>query len=115
MEQDKNIELQEQPLHPENTPETDADTTAPQEPDEEAVKAAAANNRRREIVQLAAGAYLLYTAYQLIMSFVNEFGTQGWTGEMILCIVGAVVFIGAGGYFFVSRLLRILRRYTRKD
>ena len=114
MEQNRNTELQEQPLRPETAPEPDA-PAAPQEPDEEAAKLAAANDRRREIVQLAAGAYLLYTAYQLIMSFINGFAAQGWTGEMILCIVGAVVFIGAGGYFFVSRLLRILRRSTKKD
>ena len=114
MEQNKNTELQEQ-LHLDNTQEPDAEVSAPQEPDEEAAKTAAANDRRREIVQLAAGAYLLYTAYQLIMSFINGFAAQGWTSEMILCIVGAVVFIGAGGYFFVSRLLRILRRSTKKD
>ena len=68
---------------------------------------------RRNILHLVAGAYLLYLTYRLGSRFVTEIGTIGWNGDMILSLVGAVVFLLTGGFLLVTCILRIRREHTQ--
>ena len=45
--------------------------------------------------------------------FVTEIGTIGWNGDMILSLVGAVVFLLTGGFLLVTCILRIRREHTQ--
>ena len=40
-------------------------------------------------------------------------GTIGWNGDMILSLVGAVVFLLTGGFLLVTCILRIRREHTQ--
>ena len=72
---------------------------------------------RRNILHLAAGAYLLYLTFRLGYRFVTEIGTSGWNGDMILSLAAAVVFLLTGGFLLVSCIRRMLLEYkeTKKN
>ena len=103
MEQDERREL-EGAMPASGTPEEEPGKTAVQEGRE---------TTRRNILHLVAGAYLLYLTYRLGSRFVTEIGTIGWNGDMILSLVGAVVFLLTGGFLLVTCILRIRREHTQ--
>ena len=95
MEQNERREL-EGAMPASGTPEEEPGKTAVQEGREKT---------RRNILHLVAGAYLLYLTYRLGSRFVTEIGTIGWNGDMILSLVGAVVFLLTGGFLLAGPAL----------
>ncbi len=82
-------------------------TDAPQPAQE---KKAPAGSGRRDILHLVCGGYLLYLAYKLALGFITEFPQAGWTTNLVVCIVGAVVFTVVGAILLVGCIKRFLRR-----
>ena len=65
---------------------------------------------RRDILHLLCGGYLLYLAYKLATSFIADFPQNGWTSNLVVCIVGAVVFTVVGVILLVGCVKRFLQR-----
>ena len=68
------------------------------------------NSGRRDILHLLCGGYLLYLAYKLGTSFIADFPQNGWTSNLVVCIVGAVVFTVVGVILLVGCVKRFLQR-----
>ena len=98
MEQDERREL-EGAMPASGTPEEKPGKTAVQEGREKT---------RRNILHLLAGGYLLYLAWQLGSGFVSGIGENGWNGNMVISLIGAVVFLLTGGFLLVSCIRRML-------
>ena len=69
---------------------------------------------RRNVLHLLAGGYLLYLAWQLGSGFVSGIGENGWNGNMVISLIGAVVFLATGGFLLISCIRRMLAE-TRGD
>ena len=65
---------------------------------------------RRNILHLLAGGYLLYLAWQLGSGFVSGIGENGWSGSMVISLIGAVVFVLTGSFLLVSCIRRMLEK-----
>lgn len=89
------------------TPEQDA----PEMPEKENAVQKSREKTRRNILHIAAGGYLLYLSWQLLSGFVTEIGQKGWTGDMIISLVGGVIFIATGGGLLISALVRMVREH----
>lgn len=70
---------------------------------------------RRSIVHLVAGGYLLYLSWQLLSAFIGGIGTNGWTGDMIVSLLGGGVFVLVGGYLLYGGIRRLLAELKDKD
>lgn len=70
----------------------------------------AAKKTRRNILHLLAGGYLLYLAWQLGSGFVSGIGENGWSGSMVISLIGAVVFVLTGSFLLVSCIRRMLAK-----
>ena len=66
---------------------------------------------RRNTLHLASGTYLLYLTYRLGSDFFTQIGEKGWTGSMVISLIGAVVFLLTGSFLLVSCLKRMWREY----
>lgn len=100
MEQDERREL-EGAMPAFGTPEEEPGKTAVQEGREKT---------RRNILHLLAGGYLLYLAWQLGSGFVSGIGENGWSGSMVISLIGAVVFVLTGSFLLVSCIRRMLAK-----
>lgn len=69
-----------------------------------------AGSGRRDILHLVCGAYLLYLAYKLASGFIAEYPQSGWTTNLVVAIVGAVVFTVVGAILLIGCIRRFLRR-----
>ena len=69
---------------------------------------------RRNLLHVMCGGYLLYLAYKLITGFADEIGTTGWTGNTIIALIGAVVFVIVGIVLLVGVVRRSIRQ-MRQD
>ena len=98
MEQDERREL-EGAMPASGTPEEKPGKTAVQEGREKT---------RRNILHLLAGGYLLYLAWQLGSGFASGIGENGWNGNMVISLIGAVVFVLTGSFLLVSCIRRLL-------
>lgn len=98
MEQNERRQL-EDAMPASGTPEKKPGKTAAQEVREKT---------RRNILHLLAGGYLLYLAWQLGSGFVSGIGENGWNGNMVISLIGAVVFTLTGGFLLISCIRRML-------
>lgn len=89
----------------------------PEAPEKENAVQKSREKMRRNILHIAAGGYLLYLSWQLFSGFAAEIGQKGWMGDMIISLVGGVVFTATGGGLLVSALVRMVReqRSERKS
>lgn len=94
------------------------DSAAPAEAETaEEKKVSVADSRdmtRRNLLHVMCGGYLLYLAYKLITGFADEIGTTGWTGNTIIALIGAVVFVIVGIVLLVGVARRSIRQ-MRQD
>lgn len=95
-----------------NEPEVPVPAPAPEESKQSV--SAAREKTRRNLLHLVAGGYLLYLSYQLGSGFLSGISVEGWNGNMVISLVGAVIFLLTGGFLLVSCLLRMFREY-RED
>jgi len=65
---------------------------------------------RRSIFHLVCSGYLLYLAFKLGRSFVTGIGANGWNGDMIVCLAGAVVFTAVAVVLLIGCIRRFLAR-----
>ena len=65
---------------------------------------------RRDILHLLCGGYLVYLAYKLATGFIADFPQNGWTANLIVCIVGAVVFTVVGVILLAGCVKRFVQR-----
>lgn len=90
------------------------DSAAPAEAETaEEKKVSVADSRdmaRRNLLHVMCGGYLLYLAYKLITGFADEIGTTGWTGNTIIALIGAVVFVIVGIVLLVGVARRSIRQ-----
>ena len=98
MEQDERRELKGA-MPASGTPEEKPGKTAVQEGREKT---------RRNILHLLAGGYLLYLAWQLGSGFASGIGENGWNGNMVISLIGTVVFTLTGGFLLISCIRRML-------
>ena len=92
---------------------TDAEQPAAetQEETEKVSVQEAREKTRRNVLHLAAGAYLLYLAFKLGSGFAAGIGTQGWNVDMIISLAGMIVFALTGGFLLVSCAVRFFREH----
>ena len=64
---------------------------------------------RRDILHLVCGGYLLYLAYKLLTSFLKEYPQTGWTTNLVVCIVGTIVFAIVGVVLLAGCVKRFLQ------
>lgn len=65
---------------------------------------------RRDILHLLCGGYLVYLAYKLAAGFIADFPQNGWTANLIVCIMGAVVFTVVGVILLAGCVKRFVQR-----
>lgn len=70
---------------------------------------------RRSFLHLLAGGYLLYLSWQLLSSFATGIGANGWTGDMLISLIGGAVFVLVGGYLLVIGLRRLFAELKDKN
>ncbi len=70
---------------------------------------------RRNLVHLLCGGYLVYLAYQLGSAFALGIADKGWTGEMIVSLLGAAVFALVGCVLLVNLVRRAAAQRKTKD
>lgn len=114
MDQEKN----EQQLNEDTALSQQQDNAVTAKPAEaEEQKTSVADSRdmtRRNLLHVMCGGYLLYLAYKLITGFADEIGTTGWTGNTIIALIGAVVFVIVGIVLLVGVARRSIRQ-MRQD
>lgn len=64
---------------------------------------------RRTILHVVAGGYLLYLAYKLLEGFITDFPTAGWTANIVVCLIGAVLFAVVGVILLVGVVKQFIR------
>lgn len=109
MEQDERKDLEITP----ETPVSEPPASAPEDGSNEVQKSR--EQTRRSIIHLVAGGYLLYLSWQLLSAFVGNIAATGWTGDMIVSLLGGVVFVLVGGYLLYSGIRRLLAEFKDKD
>ncbi len=90
-------------------------TPAPaQTPQEEPAAPDRRETNRRNLVQGFAGAYLLYTAWQLISGLVSDWPQGAWSREQILAVAAGALFAVTGAGFLLLVLRRSLRAWKKE-
>lgn len=70
---------------------------------------------RRNFLHLLCGGYLCFLAYQLAEAFVSDIAEVGWTGTMIVSLLGAVLFALVGCLLLVNMVRRVIAQAKTKD